>query len=192
MQLQSVLKISATLLSFIVIGQSVAIIETSKRPPQIVMPDIFVGELDEIEEASATATLWLEPQAGSQSSSVLTLWLDNPITTDTVYTKLLYSPQDISIIDSDIAKEGTQIAVMPKADILINTVASESGTIELLVKMPPLWTGKGIVATISAQKRTSNLTAIEFEYIPGSREGSYVSSGDFADTVLKEPGTVTF
>lgn len=192
MQLQSVLKISASLLSLIVIGQSVAIIETSKRPPQIVMPDIFVGELEEVEEASTTATLWLEPQAMSESRSILTLWLENPTITDTVYAKLLYNPDDISIIDSQIAKEGTQIAVMPEADILMNSVASESGTIELLVKMPPLWTGKGIVATISAQKRTSNLTAIEFEYIPGSREGSYVSSGDVGDTVLKEPGTVTF
>jgi len=186
-----VLGISAIFLSLLVIGQSMAIIETVNHPKQAKQADIFVGEIEPDSQPEMTVSLWVESKETKNSNYELTLWLENKLPSKAVFAKINYNPTDIDILDKNATVSGTQIITNSAWDFIIKNVATESGSIELLTKNE-IMSGKHIVATISAIKKITNLTNIEFDYVANTREGSYVSSDDQGQNILQMPGILSF
>jgi len=186
-----VLGISAIFLSLLVIGQSMAIIETVNHPKQPKQADIFVGEIETDSQPEMTASLWLESKETKDSTYELTLWLENKLPSKAVLAKIRYNPTDIDILDKNATVSGTQIITNSAWDFIIDNIATDSGSIELLAKNE-IMSGKYIVATISAIKKTPNLTDISFDYVTNTREGSYVSFDDQGQNILQIPGILSF
>ena len=187
----SFLQISASILSLVVIGQSIIISRNIQSINQKKDPEILVEELLEPEiEAKQTASIWLEHRQNNNLHE-LTLWMDNPSSSKSLRAILHYNPQEIELVDQDLNQDGVQIALGEIGNLMEYGVATNSGQISLLTQFEPNIIGKKLIATISAMKKTDNLSRIEIEYLPYSREGSYVS-GEEGINILKKPGIISF
>jgi len=186
------LRISAVLLSFIVLAESISIAEKIKYPSNFAaQPDVFLGEIVADDVPRISASLWLESKKIDEYRYQLTLWIDSTVSAQTVRAKMYYNTEDIEIMDQIATISGIQAQQNTDWNFILNQIASESGSIEILAKKEIL-NGRHIVASISASKKRQNLTDISFDYIANTREGSYVSALDTGENILQKPGIISF
>lgn len=192
----------AFILSLVVIWQSLFVLEklTLKDKPEEKTGssqaiEEIVKNTEENPEASLTsqpsvnkAKIWLETKdTSSLNSKKVNIWMEATTSAYLADLKINFSPQLVKIIDKNSAAAGTQIGFGDGDIYLQNEVDAEKGSIFLVVRFDKGFKGKELLGSIDLEKTNPDVPVIfNFDYLSGSKEGSYVIEKG-GENILEKP-----